>query len=448
MPECSGPDCLRSALIDGTLRWAQERSAFYAARFGCLSFSQPWDLQSLPLVPITKREDVREAAEVMLCRGLRVSHLQNTSGTSGEPLLLYRSIEETRFIREFFAEVHGGYAKDEFPLILNLRVPHHGTGTPVPARVCVLESGVTDEELLEHTLLVLRKAFQVPGLAGRVSAISGSHSQVLALTNHCIEQGFESTAFTIRYIHLTGQYLTSRWRQLLEQYWNATVVDRYSLSEIFGGATRCGMCEGFHFDPLVIPELVSIGDHTPIHEGVGMLLLTTLYPFVQMQPLIRYWTGDVFERIVGQCPAPSFYFKGRESQCLFDPFDVSRILIAATDLIESIDEYPEVRRPPQFLDMPSTAYREATGRPIFAPSYSLDGPLLRCRIEVEFTFTPSLYRIRVGEILVAIRRSVLARSRAFAEAIASGRAALDLIAVGPGSLKPVVKNSRLWKRLQ
>jgi len=393
------------------------------------------------------REDVRVAGEMMLCRGLHISHLQNTSGTSGEPLLLYRSIEETQFIREFFSEVHGGHTADELPLILNLKVPHHGTGTPIPTRVCVLESGVADEELLDHTLLVLRKTFRVPGLASRVSAISGSYSQALALTNHCIERRFETAAFAIRYIYLTGQYLTLRWKQLLEQYWNAKVVDRYSLSEMFGGGTKCGICEGFHFDPLIIPELVSTADHTPIHEGVGVLLLTTLYPFVQMQPLIRYWTGDVFERTVGQCPSPSFYFKGRESQCLFDPFSVSQVLISATDLLDSIDPHPEVRRPPQFLDMPSL-YREAAGRPIFMPSYSINGTLLRCRIEIEFTFTPSLYPMRVEEILAAIRNSILAKSTAFTKAVMSGRAVLDLIAVGPGSLPLVVKKSQLWKRLE
>lgn len=439
----AGPDCLRNELIGETLRWARDRSPFYAQSFNHLDFRNVWTVESLSKVPILTREKVREAGESILCTGLHISHLQNTSGTSGEPLLLYRSIEETQFIRAFFSEVNAS-SEDCLPLVLNLTVPHHGTGTPIPSRVCVLESGVADQELLDHTLLVLRKAFHLPGVGERVIALSGSHSQMLALTNYCIEQGIDSSSFQIRYLHITGQHLTSRWKQVLEHFWNAKVIDRYSLSEIFGGATYCQYCSGFHFDPLVIPELVRIDQHTSMTNGVGMLLLTTLYPFVQMQPLIRYATGDVFEVTETSCPTRSFYFKGRLNQCLFDPTDASCILIAATDLFDIVDQFPEVRRQAQFKDMP-LAYHEATGRPILSASYALDGPTLRLQIQIEFSFTPQLYQNRVNEILARIRSMIIAKSQALSEQMSAGAVALDLIPTGPGSLRPVVKNSGLWQ---
>lgn len=445
--EGDGPDCLRTALIDETLRWARDRSSFYAQAFSHLDFTHPWTLQSLSALPILTREQVREAGESMLCSGLQVSHLQSTSGSSGEPLLLYRSIQETQFIREFFSDLHERIEGD-LPLVLYLADSHHGTVTPIPSSVFALEGGVADQIILDQTVLLLRKSFHLPGLGERVIALSGSHSQLLALTNYCIERGLDSTAFALRYLHGTGQYLTSRCRQALEQFWNAHLVDHYSLSEVFGSAILCRDCSAFHFDPLVVPELVQVDQRTPINSGAGVLLLTTLYPFVQMQPLIRYWTGDVFIRKDGPCPTPSFSFKGRLNHCLFDPSDTSRLLVAATDLFDSIDQFPEVRRPSSFLDTPFTSYQESTGRPILLASYALTGPLLRLRIQIEFSFKPQLYEERVRETLESIRSTLLTRAKALSEAISRGHAALDLIAVGPGLLQPVDKNSALWQQAE
>jgi hypothetical protein len=446
-PKEDGPDCLRSALIDETLRWARDRSSYYAQAFSHLEFSQPWSLQSLSAIPILTREQVSAAGESMLCSGLHVSHLQNTSGSSGEPLLLYRSIQETQFIREFFSEVNES-TEGDLPLVLYLSDSHHGTVTPIPATVFALAGGVTDQIILDQTVRLLQKSFHLPGLGERVIALSGSHSQLLTLTNYCIERDLDSNTFEIRYLHGTGQYLTPRWRHLLEQFWNAQMVDHYSLSEVFGSAVRCRNCNAFHFDPFVIPELVRVDQRTSINKGVGMLLLTTLYPFVQMQPLIRYWTGDVFERMDGPCPIPSFYFKGRLNHCLFDPSDASCLLIAATDLFASVDQYPEVRRPTHFLDIPFTLYREATGRPILSASYAFDGSLLRLQIQLEFSFKPRLYQDRVREILESIRSTLIARSKVLAEAISLSHVVLDLIPADPGSLRPVDKNSNLWQRAE
>lgn len=69
------PDCLREELIAATLRWARDRSPFYAQRFAGLDFNKPLTLDSLRSVPILTREQVRQEGEAMLCDELHISHV-------------------------------------------------------------------------------------------------------------------------------------------------------------------------------------------------------------------------------------------------------------------------------------------------------------------------------------------------------------------------------------
>ena len=64
-------------------------------------------------------------------------------------------------------------------------------------------------------------------------------------------------------------------------------------------------------------EVISLQDGHRVNEGeVGELVLTELFPFTMMQPLIRYRTGDIVRCI--KCSPEgevSFQWLGRESDC-------------------------------------------------------------------------------------------------------------------------------------
>src|SRR5262249_30793939 len=99
----------------------------------------------------------------------------------------------------------------------------------------------------------------------------------------------------LKYLVSFGEYVTAKWRSAYAEIWGCPLIDRYSLSEVFGGATQSPVCGWYHFDPFVIPEVVSNRTKKPIAEGIGYLLLTALYPFQEAQPLVRYFTGDLVE---------------------------------------------------------------------------------------------------------------------------------------------------------
>jgi phenylacetate-coenzyme A ligase PaaK-like adenylate-forming protein len=96
-----------------------------------------------------------------------------------------------------------------------------------------------------------------------------------------------------------SQYLTRHWRAILTETWGCPIIDRYRLAELFGGATQCLECGWWHFNPFLIPE-VATESVAPMEEGVGLLLLTTLYPFQEAQPMVRYATGDLVEATHGR----------------------------------------------------------------------------------------------------------------------------------------------------
>lgn len=99
-----------------------------------------------------------------------------------------------------------------------------------------------------------------------------------------------------QYIFGHGGYLSAGLASHLRTAFpGATIVERYSLAEIFGGATRTQASGSFVSDPHVLGEVLDEQDRAVDHGAVGELTLTELYPFVQMQPLIRYRTGDLVQ---------------------------------------------------------------------------------------------------------------------------------------------------------
>ena len=91
--------------------------------------------------------------------------------------------------------------------------------------------------------------------------------------------------------------------------------------------------------------------HSPVPEGhEGLLLVTSLYPFQQAQPVIRYDTGDLVTQKGKQCEcgaiAPSVEFRGRLQHCLdltdVVPANVGKRRVASADVQDLLEDIPEV----------------------------------------------------------------------------------------------------------
>jgi len=230
-------DCLRNELLPGTISVAAATSPFYKERYADVDVSKIRSIADLPMLPIIYKDDITRARERIRCNAGTIGYVQNTSGSTGAPLLIYRSVEEVEFIGQCFQTILEPSLPKSRPLILSVDTPHHGTPTPIPVIPFVLRSPVGDGETTDHCIRWLKTSFEIPGVDARISGIAGSDSEVALLTGYVLSKGHSPSEFSVSHVFTTSRYITRRWRRVISEAWGgARVCDRYSLSEIFGGA--------------------------------------------------------------------------------------------------------------------------------------------------------------------------------------------------------------------
>jgi hypothetical protein len=418
---------LRNELIAGTVEHAVSKNDFYRKFYEGIETSSVCSIKDLPRLPPVGKSVIRDAGAVARTVGFEDLYLQNTSGSTALPLVIYRSHQEAVFIKKFFLELLGTLIPSPRPIALSLGDHYHGTPTAIPTTAFVLQSAVRDDQLLEYTLHLLRNSYDLPGCEKRVSLLNGPLSQISALTSFVCVNNFPPEQFAIEYVTVTSSYLTKRWRNLIKSTWNAHIFDRYSMSEVFGGATFCSNCDGFHFDPYVVPELVCPVSLKPIRQGPGLLLLTSLYPFVQAHPLIRYITGDLFQANHTSCCAETSYrFLGRQIHALFDPRHLKELLIAETDVLEVLDPLPYVHRTLPSRDITCLRDNRSTGRPVVQGRVKKRDNKLFIQLEVELMVAPQLFPAQSASLEDSICAEFLARSSTLASLCSSREAQFNI----------------------
>ncbi len=286
----------REPLLRQTIAWCASNSTFYRERFGARAerFRGLGDLADLPVL---MRDQVLANQNHLRCQQVLPLALQYTTGTTGNFLRLYRSAQEIEFIQQLHSQrvlplLESGEPR---PLFLSLTSAYHGAPTPIPGWPYVVTAGMYDRTQAEQARQLLLGRYDLPGVEPQVSAVIGGDLVIKAFTAYLLEQGVDPRATGVSLLAMTGGYVSEARKRLLGELWNATVQDRYSLTEVFGGASQCGLGGPWIFDPEVVPEVVHPRTLRPVTRGVGALVLTSLYPFVQMMPMVRYHTGDLVE---------------------------------------------------------------------------------------------------------------------------------------------------------
>jgi len=433
----------RNRLLKETLAWSVQRSAFYRKRLGGIADSVR-GVDDLPNIPVLFRDDVVAHHSEMQCSTGAPARIQYTTGTSGTFLQLYRGSDEAAFISAFYsAQIQSRFQDVAIrPLQLSLTSGFHGDPTPIPGWPFVISAGIYTDGHADQVQRILEREYAIPGVEPRITAITGSEPQLKALTAALLSRGWDLAGSPVKRLVVTGGYLTPRRKALIARLWDAVLVDRFSMSEVFGGAVECGAGGPWIFDVEVIPEVVHPRTLEPVETGVGALVLTGLYPFVQMMPLIRYFTGDLVEIVGTEATGQDqllVKFVGRQRRSVLDTTGPTVVpLVLAGPLHEILEAYPDIAAANRFLDVNAGSALELTA----SLRYKLSAPVpergepQRIELDLGLRFPSLLFPERTTELTTAIRRELYSRFPALRERVFSGDAVLQIRTLDAESVPP------------
>ena len=303
---------LREALLPFTIRNAA-RLRFYMESWHGVDANTVLSIADLPKLPTLTKADYRRS---LMYDELAVSdsaYITHTTGTTGPLTWRHRSLAEASIIGQLFADRTEPPTSD---LALTFRYDHHGMALPVPGRIRAMPIGLSDEAELKQCVEMLTASYRFADGILRPTIITGSARDVAVLAQAWIEAGRPEGILPVHTLYLMGFVDSGLYRFLTATFPKAQVIEKYSLTEIFGGATRIWPSQQFILDPYVVGEVVDdLG--MPVPPGVaGELALTELFPFVQMQPLIRYRTGDIALALHSEGDTALFEWWGRRSSCI------------------------------------------------------------------------------------------------------------------------------------
>lgn len=305
---------LASSLLSFTLRNAW-RLEFYR-QFWSLRDSPPSTWSEFESLPSLSKQEYRAGLMLNDPAVDQSDFVSHTTGTTGRMTWRHRTFAEAEVIASLF----GSSLASSNDVTVSIRYNRHGMELPVPGGSRVVPVSLAEDVDMEQFLDLLATAFPIRGTATRPTALAAGSDDLALLSQALLERGLVPTRTQHIRTMMVGGYLALGRRKLVERAFpHARIVEKYSLAEIFGGATRAESGV-YTADPHVIAEVLNDEDR-PVDVGtLGELVLTELFPFVQMQPLIRYRTGDLV-RHHGTAPDGRLRFEwwGRRQHCAVDP---------------------------------------------------------------------------------------------------------------------------------
>ncbi len=411
---------LRDALLKDTVAWCAANSPYYRRTFG--EVAQGFrGLEDLARLPVLTRAQIVENHRDLQCDPSLPAALQHTTGTTGAFLQIHRGAAEQAFVWDFFAkQLEDNPPQGLRPLYLNLINAYHGALTGMPSHAYVLSAGVFDRAQAQQARGLLERTYDLPGVEPRVSMVMGTERMIKALTAYLLADGFDLAGSSVQVITLFGGHVTPARKRLLGDLWGATVRDRYSLTEMFGGAAEVGLGGPWVFDLHVVPEVVHPRTLQPIDHGIGVLLLTALYPFTQQMPFVRYFTGDLVEVVEPSSALGGLQvqYVGRLTRSVIDATgDEVKPLLLSGPLYEVLEAVPDLAITPRFTDLAVGRGLELTGD----LHYGVDADATGIRLRLGLRYAPWMFADRVTELTAQLSTELMARHPELAARCADGR---------------------------
>lgn len=135
-------------------------------------------------------------------------------------------------------------------------------------------------------------------------------------------RGADMRRSPIRKVILTGNFVFGAQRKRIAELWDAETLTSFSCTEVIGEARECPLDRSVHhIGQTMYAEVVHPATMEPVPVGQqGTLLLTSLFPFQRVLPLIRYSTGDMARNLGYGCACGDLGLKirlsGRTKHCV------------------------------------------------------------------------------------------------------------------------------------
>jgi phenylacetate-coenzyme A ligase PaaK-like adenylate-forming protein len=262
-----------------------------------------------------------------------------------------------------------------------------------------------------HALLIrdlIQKGLVVGGRQLPARMIQCQNGPLRTLTGYFLVTDFSPRDFDITSVYGYGSHISSVWRERLEAVWGGEILTSYGLSEFaVGNARQCAFCGDYHFWT-AWPEFVALDMSGPVEKGDAILLLTSLVPFTQVQPRIRYLTRD-FVTVTGRCEATDqmgFRFRGRTtSSAITSDGESLEVLLSEIELIEVLDQLPDIscqihsceQQLWSETDLPRPPFRLGVPRFKIAPTRLRNGRE-RVKISIETVFDTGAEKARTRKL--------------------------------------------------
>ena len=210
----------------------------------------------------------------------------------------------------------------------------------------------------------------------RITQIESSVFRVKSLSLYLLRHRGKVDDLGIRQIFVGRNLLSPRWRSRLENWWGAAVTPVYGFSEMrICNASECRYCGYYHLPVTGLAEVLSgEPDGKRVPPGArGLLAVTGFYPFIQLEPRIRYLPGDVAEFAPSTCPRwgeHGFRPLGRRTDSAQSsdgtwvcPADVHKVLGDHPDVNRTSPD-SERSRDPLFDESNSPRFKLESGDPV------------------------------------------------------------------------------------
>jgi phenylacetate-coenzyme A ligase PaaK-like adenylate-forming protein len=280
------------ARLRETIRWARERSPFYAKRLRGVEVDAVDSREALASLPFTTSEDVAREAPRMLCVSqgavARVVTLES-SGTSGAPKRLFFSGGDLERALDFFAHGVATFAGQGDAMLIALPVAREGSVGNLLADG-IERGGV---RAIRYGLIGDASDAVETMARERATSIIGFPVQLLELAE---QRGVlaERVLGKVRSVVPCSDAVSPALLRRLRGRIGGEVFEHYGMTEMgLGGGIECAAHCGYHMrEADLLVEIVDPQSGRAVADGErGEVVFSTLTR--EAMPLIRYRTGDV-----------------------------------------------------------------------------------------------------------------------------------------------------------